>query len=120
MPSVNTYGRVFSLLTFHSLLLAEAGELGLVFQEAFGKYSNMGALGYLVKEGYDVFGFHAYTAVTDCGTYFVFFGGSVDVDVTSKGVFVVRFYAFEPEDSCDDWVASWGIWLEDFSCEFAT
>src|SRR5205823_1833192 len=63
----------------------------------------------------DVIRTHPNTPVTRGHTDEPFLRSSVNVDIAVKGICVLRLEPAQPENSCDDWIATGRIWQDSFS-----
>ena len=63
---------------------------------------------------------HSHASETNCSAQIALLGRSMDVDISLKGVFVSFFQAFQPENTCDDWIPAWRVHRQNFSSGFAS
>src|SRR2546421_8514575 len=80
-----------------------------------GKNSDRGADSYDVVQLYDVTGAHSDAAVAGRRTDLPFLRRAVDVNIPPKCIRILRFESTQPENACDDRIATRGVGHDNFS-----
>ena len=63
----------------------------------------------------NVVGTHPNTSITRGHAGESFLRSAVDVDIAGESIGVLRLKSAQPENSCDDWIATGGIWQDNLA-----